>query len=390
MGLILEGIRVIDLAQMWAAPGVSMYLGDQGAEVIKVEPRTGDMSRGLGSTPYLKENSKSFMVLNRNKRGITLDTRKPAGREVVYRLARTADVLIENFRPGVADRLGIGYEEMSALNPRLIYCSVSGYGRKGPYAQRAAYDRVLQGLSGAMFRRMPDGAPISTGVWIADCSVPMLLSYGIMLALWEREKTGLGQRVNTSLLQAAVAMQSVDLVLAEDDPTHIPESANPAYGAYRCADGVYINVVALADHQFARMLTVLDLDHMNQDPRARDPYQKMEWRGEMYQVLEGIFETKTSEDWLGILNGADVPCGPILDRAEVYEEPQIVENQMLVRTEHPAAGRVRMLGIPLELSRNPGAIRRPAPRLGEHTEEVLRELGYSDEEIAAMRADEVI
>ena len=219
MSQVLEGIRVIDLAQMWAAPGVSMYLGDQGAEVIKVEPRTGDMSRGLGTTPYLKENSRSFMVVNRNKRGIALDLRKPAGREVVLRLARNADVLVENFRPGVVERLGVGYDDLKPLNPRLIYCSVSGYGRKGPYTYRAAYDRVLQGLSGAMFRRMPDGTPISTGVWIADCSVPMLMAYGIMLALWEREKTGLGQRVNTSLLQAAVAMQSVDLVLAEDDPT---------------------------------------------------------------------------------------------------------------------------------------------------------------------------
>lgn len=387
---VLEGLRVIDLSVMWAAPGISMYLGDQGADVIKVEARTGDMSRGLGSTPFLKENSRSFMVVNRNKRGITLDTRKPAGREVVHRLARTADVIIENFRPGVAERLGVGYDDINAINPRIIYCSVSGYGRKGPYSEKAAYDRVLQGLSGAMFRKMPDGTPISTGVWIADCSTPMLMSYGIMLALWEREKTGLGQRVSSSLLQAAVAMQSVDLVRADDDPTQIPESANPAYGAYRCADGVFINIVALADHQFTRLVQVLDLDHLNQDPRATDPYRKTEWRGEVFAILEGLFETKPSEDWLSILHAADIPCGPIIERSQVYDQPQIVENEMLVETQHPAAGRVRMLGIPLELSRTPGAIRRPAPILGQHTEEVLKEIGYSDAEIAALRAEEVI
>jgi len=387
---VLQGLRVVDLSQMWAAPGVSMYLGDQGAEVVKVEPPNGDMSRGLGTTPYLKENSKSFMVVNRNKRGIVVDIRKPAGREVVLRLARKADVLVENFRPGVAERLGVGYDDLGALNPRLIYCSVSGYGRKGPYAERPAYDRILQGLSGAMYRRMPEGTPISTGVWIADCSTPMLIGFAIMLALWEREKTGLGQRVSSSLLQAALAMQSVDLVLPEDDPTPSDEERYQGTGIYRCGDGQYINLVALADHQFARLLSTMDLDHLNQDPRAKDPYRKMQFRGEVAQVLEGIFETRPAGEWLDLLQKSDIPCGPILDRREVFDEPQILENEMLVRTEHPAAGRVKMLGIPFELSRTPGGIQRPAPVLGQHTEEVLRELGYSEEEIHGLRAEAVI
>jgi CoA:oxalate CoA-transferase len=380
----------LDLAGMWAAPGISMYLGDQGAEVIKVEPRTGDLSRTLGTTPYLKENSRSFMVVNRNKRGITVDTRKPAGKEIVLKLAGWADVLIENFRPGVTERLGIGYDDLAPLNPRLIYCSVSGYGRKGPYAEKAAYDRILQGLSGAMFRRMPSGEPIGTGIWIADCSVPMMMSYGIMLALWQREKTGLGQRVNTSLLQAAIAMQSVDLVMADDDPTPRGGEAFQGTGIYRCGDGVYINVVALADHQFMRLLQVMDLGHLTGDPRAKDPLRSAEFRNEVSTVLQGIFETRSAEEWLQALHTADVPCGPILTRDEVFEEPQVLENEMLVRTEHPAAGRLRMLGIPLELSATPGSIRRPAPRLGEHTDEVLREFGYSADEIGALRAEEVI
>lgn len=387
---VLQGLRIIDLSQMWAAPGIGMYLGDQGAEVIKIEPPQGDMSRGLGTTPYLKENSKSYMVVNRNKRGMAVDIRKPAGREVVVRLAQTADVLVENFRPGVADRLRIGYDDLSAVNPRLIYCSVSGYGRRGPYAERPAYDRILQGLAGVMYRKMPDGMPISAGIWVADCSVPMLMCYGVMLALWEREKTGLGQRVSTSLLQAAVAMQSVDLVLPEDDPTPEPEGANPTYGAYKCADGAYINISALADHQFARLLTAMDLDHLNQDPRAKDPVQKTQFRAEVYQLFEGLFETRPFDEWLKVLHEADIPAGPILDRKQVFDEPQIVANDMLVRTHHPAVGRVKMLGVPLELSRTPGAIQRPAPGLGEHTVEVLKELGYSGDEIEALRAESVI
>lgn len=391
MPYALEGIRVIDMAQMWAAPGASMYMADQGAEVIKVEPRlVGDQSRGLGTTPWLGKNSKSYMAINRNKRSITVDIRKPEGREIIIRLVRQADVLIENNRPGVSDRLGLGYDALSKVNPRLIYGSVSGYGTKGPYAEQGAYDRVLQGLSGAMHRRLPDGTPLPAGVWIADCSVPMLMAYGVMLALWVRERTGRGQKVDTSLLQAAVAMQSVDLVRAEDDPTPIPEAANPAYGAYQCADGVYINVTALADHQFARLLKVMDLEHLTSDPRMNDPLTRNDFRNEVYPLLDELFTTRASGEWLSLLHAADIPAGPILDRAQVFDEPQIVDNEMLVPVQHPAAGRVRILGVPVRLSETPGAIRRPAPQLSEHTDEVLGELGYSAAEIAQLRAEEVI
>ncbi len=391
MTYALEGIQVIDLAQMWAGPGVSMYLGDQGAAVIKVEPRlTGDSSRTLGSTPFLAENSLSYMVLNRNKRSVTLDIRTPEGREVLLKLVERADVIIENFRPGVAERLGIGYEDLNRINPRIIYGSVTGYGTKGPYSHRPAYDRIVQGLSGAMFRRMPDGTPIGTGIWIADCSVAMLLAYGVMLALWEREKTGLGQKVETSLLQAAVAMQSVDLVLAEDDPTQEPESANPAYDVYRCADGVYINIAALTTHQFARLLTVMDLEHLNQDPRSSDPSLRNQFRSEVSPILEELLKTKTSEEWLRLLDAADVPSGPVIERSQVFFEPQIVENEMLVSVSHPKAGRTRMLGIPIQLSDTPGKIPAAAPLLGEHTEDVLRELGYSPADISELKSKEVI
>jgi crotonobetainyl-CoA:carnitine CoA-transferase CaiB-like acyl-CoA transferase len=218
----------------------------------------------------------------------------------------------------------------------------------------------------------------------------MLLAYGVMLALWAREKTGLGQKVETSLLQAAIAMQSVDLVLAEDDPTQEPELANPTYGVYRCADGVYINVAALAANQVARLLTIMDLEYLNQDPRSFDPYLRNEFRREISPVLEELFKTKTSEEWLGLLQAADIPSGPVVERSKVFFESQTVENEMLVPVRHPKAGRTRMLGIPIQLSSTPGKISTAAPLLGEHTEEVLRELGYSRPEIDELKAKDVI
>ena len=204
----LEGIKVIDVAINFAGPATSMYLADQGAEVIKIERRiTGDTARRSGNTPFLKLNSRQFMAINRGKRSITLDITKSDGQEVVRELARRSDVMVENFRPGVMDRLGLGYEALSEVNPRLIYASVSAYGMKGPYAKKAGFDRLIQGMAGSMFRHDAKGYPLTTGVWIADWSAPMLMAYGIALALMVRAQTGRGQHVESSLLQAAIAMQ---------------------------------------------------------------------------------------------------------------------------------------------------------------------------------------
>ena len=387
----LEGIRVIDLGQMFAGPGVSMYLGDQGAEVIKVEPREGgDVSRGFETTPFLAENSRAYMVLNRNKRGITLDIRTPEGRQILFKLVERCDVIIESFRPGVADRLGIGYKALSDLNPRIIYGSVTGYGNNGPYAQRAGYDRILQGLSGAMVRRTAEGVPMTAGIWIADCSVPMLMAYGVMLALWMRQKTGQGQKVDTSLLQAAVAMQSVNLVLAEDDPTADQGTTIPGYLHYRCGDGAYINVAAVWDPHFARLLKVMDLEHLLDDPRITDPFLRDEFRDEVTPVFEEVFKTKTSTEWLELFHEADIAGGPVLERSQVFFEPQIVENNMMVSIAHPKAGRTRMFESPFELSDTTRKVHRPAPLLGEHTQEVLGELGYSKSAIEELKIKNVI
>jgi len=387
----LTGIRVIDLAQHLAGPGTSMYLADQGADVVKIEPRlTGDASRRSGGSALTAGNGPGFLVLNRNKRSVTLDIREPRGKAVLFRLIEHSDVLVHNMRPRVTQKLGLTYEEMRAVNPRLVYAHISAFGNQGPYAGKGGYDRLTQGLSGAMSRRDHEGAPITAGVWISDCSVPMLMSYGILLALWAREKTGLGQCVETSLLQAAVAMQSTSLVRVDQDPSKPAEPGGPGYGIYKCGDGVYINVCALQQDQFQRFCLALELNHLSDDPRFDDPTAQRELRSEVYPVIDAVMKSKTAEQWLRILDEADVPAAPILDRDEVYDEPQMLQNDMIVTVDHPKVGRTSMFGVPVKLSMTPGSIRHPSPLLGEHTDEVLYELGYSTAEIEELRTAAVI
>lgn len=390
MDLPLTGIKVIELAQHLAGPGTGMYLADQGAEVIKVEPVAGDASRKQGGSRFLRNNTPSYLVLNRNKRGITLDIRKPRGKGVLLKLVQDADVLIHNFRVGVPERLGIGFDDLSKVNPRLIYASITAFGTKGPYARKGGYDRLTQGLSGTMYRRGEDGIPLTAGVWISDCSVPMLMSYGIMLALWVRERTGRGQRVETSLLQAAIAMQSTSLIRVEDDVSPPTEVGGPAYGIYHCADGQFLNICALQADQYQRLCHALDLPHLADDPRFNDPSRQVEFRSEVYPIIDGVLSTRPIADWIAILDAADVPCAPILERSQVFREPQILENEMLGAVQHPKAGRVQMLGVPVRLSETPGSLREPAPLLGQHTEEVLHDLGYAQDEIEALREEAVI
>jgi crotonobetainyl-CoA:carnitine CoA-transferase CaiB-like acyl-CoA transferase len=387
----LDGLTVIDVAINYAGPTISMYLADQGADVIKIERRnTGDTSRRSGNTPFLKLNSRHFMAINRGKRSITLDITKPDGQEIVRALARRADVFVENFRPGVMDRLGIGYEALSAVNPRLIYAALTAYGSKGPYAKRAGFNRLVEGMSGANFRHDAEGRPMGSGIWIADWSAPMLMAYGISLALLARERTGRGQRVDSSLLQAAVAMQLGDLAEVEDDPMP-PREENPSgYGSFRCSDGVFINIGAYLPHQWARLCRVLDVPHLAEDPRVTDPLQRFELNQEAGPVFEAIFLTEPSQVWLDALDAADVPCAPIVDRPRVRFEEQIIANDVIVAVDHPVVGRTHIPGTPMQLSDLPSVPLRPAPTLGQHTDEILKELGYSPERIAELREAQVI
>jgi crotonobetainyl-CoA:carnitine CoA-transferase CaiB-like acyl-CoA transferase len=382
--LPLSGITVIELAQHLAGPGTGMYLADQGANVIKIEPVAGT-SRQAGSG----RRTPSQLVLNRNKRAMTLDFRKPEGREVLLKLVQDDDVLIHNFRVGVAERRGIGYEELSQLNPRLIYASITAFGSRGAWAEKGGYDRLTQGLSGTMYRRGKDGIPLSAGVWVSDCSVPMLMAYGIMLALWVREKTGRGQKVETSLLQAALAMQTTNLVRVGDEVAE-PVDAGDGYGIFRCGDDQYLNVCALQPDQFRRFCQAIGLQEMGDDPRFFDPRSRAAFRVEAYPIIDGMLGTRPIAQWIEILDAADVPCAPILARPEVFDQPQMRANEMIASIDHPSAGRVSMVDVPVRLSTTPGSIRTPAPELGQHTDDVLTGLGYSEEAIEKLREAAVI
>lgn len=386
----LQGIKVIDMAINYAGPLSSTYLGDQGAEVIKLEARTGDTGRRGGTSPYLKQNGRFFMAINRNKRSLTLDIRKPEGREVLEKLAQQSDVLIENFRPGVMERLGVGYEALAKFNPRLIYGAISAFGAKGPYAQAAGFDVIVQGMAGSMLRKDARDRPQTGGVWIADYSTPMLMAYGIMLALWMREKTGKGQKVDTSLLQGAISMQWGHLALAEDDPTPPSDGEPGGGGPFLCSDGAYINVAPIFAHQFVRLCRLVGLNELAEDPRNEDPVQRGKLRAEANQHLTELLKTKPSTEWLRIFLEEDVPCGPIAELAWVPYQDQILANEMMVPLTHPVAGRTRIPGVPIRLSGASTVSPTPAPTLGQHTDDILSELGYSHAQVQTLREQEVI
>jgi crotonobetainyl-CoA:carnitine CoA-transferase CaiB-like acyl-CoA transferase len=387
----LEGIKVIDVAINYAGPAASMYLADQGADVIKVERRlVGDTTRRAGNTPFLKLNSPSYMAINRGKRSITLDISKPGGQQVLRDLARTTDVLVENFRPDVMDRLGIGYEALSAINPRIVYGSLTAFGARGPYADKAGFDRLAQGMAGAMYRKDADGRPLPSSAWIGDWGSPILMAFGIMLALFVRERTGRGQRVESSLLQAAMALQFSQLTVVEEDPTP-PREENPAgYNSFRCSDGVYLNIGVYFADQYNRLCRALDLPHLADDPRLTNPLLRPDLDAEVGPIFAAIFETRSSEEWLEILFTADVPCAPIVERSKLAQNEQILANEMMVAVQHPVVGRTRITGTPLRLSETKSVTLRPAPTLGQHTDEILGEIGYSAERIAELRAAEII
>jgi crotonobetainyl-CoA:carnitine CoA-transferase CaiB-like acyl-CoA transferase len=375
MEYALQGIKVLDLAINFAGPLTSLYLADQGAEVIKIERRlTGDTSRQRGTTPFLGLDSRHFMAINRGKRSITLDITQPDGQQIVQQLARRADVLVENFRPGVMDRLGIGYDALSAVNPGLIYASLTAYGTKGPYADKAGFDRLVQGMTGA-FQQDTHGQPRTAGVQIADWSAPMLMAFGIMLALRVRDRTRHGQRVESSLLQAAIAMQMANLTVVENDPTPARDDDPAGYRTFACSDGVWINVSALFPHQYARLCDVLDVPHLADQPKRAAAY-----------VFQGIFETRPAQEWIALLQEADVPCAPLVTRSKVAYQEQVIANEMIVPLTHPRAGPTRVMGVPLRLSTTPHPPLRSAPALGEDTDAILSELGYDAQRIAEFRA----
>jgi formyl-CoA transferase len=389
----LAGLRVVDLTQAMAAPFCSMNLADMGADVIKVEPPAGeDMRRGSANR---HGHSGTFLTINRSKRGITVDLKQPAGVEIIHRLVRTADVFVQNYRPGAAARLGVDHETLSALNPRLVYCSISGFGMTGPYAPRGGYDLIAQGMSGIMsVTGDEDGAPAKAGLPVSDLSAGLFGAYGILCALEYRERTGRGQLVDTSLLEAALS-----LTLREAGaywatgrvPTPLGSARRDAAPcqALRARDG-WIAVSADTDARFAALTHAIGRPELASDPRFATAADRLRHRAALIVELETTTAKETRAHWIGALAQAGVPAGPVNDYAEALTDPHTLAREMVVHVDHAGAGRLEALGVPVKLSETPGAVDRAAPMLGQDNAAILTELGYSEAEQQALKEQRII
>ena len=375
-----------------AGPYCAMLLCDMGARVIKIEPPGGDSTRAMAGASG--SDSAAFNAVNRGKLGVVLDLQRSEGRAVFRRLAAAADVLIENYRPGVMARLGLDYATISKENPRLVYASISGYGQTGPAAAKGGFDLVAQGVSGIMsVTGEPEGPPVKAGLPLTDLGAGLFALSAILAAIHWRTSSGCGQYIDTSLLDAGVALSVWEAT--EFFAGHNPQRLGSAhrmsapYQAFRCADG-FITVGAANDRSFAKLASVLGHAEWVSDPRFASDASRVRHRAALATEIEAVMRHSTRTEWLQRLEAAGIPCGPINTYAEVFADPQVAARDLAVEVEHPTLGRLRTLGTPLKMSATPIDPRRRAPLLGEHTAEVLRAAGYSEEDVQLLRSSGVI
>jgi len=389
----LAGLRVLDVTQVMAGPFASMILADLGADVIKVEPPAGDSTRQMPGA--VGTDSPSFNAVNRGKRGIAIDLKAPDGRDLLVRLARSADVLVENYRPGVMTALGLGYDALSAVNPRLVYASISGYGQTGPAARKGGFDLIAQGVSGIMSVTGEPGAPpAKAGVPLTDLAAGLFAVVGILAAIESRHRTGAGQHVDTALVDAGVALsvwEAVEYFAGLGVPAALGSAhrMNAPYQAFRCSDG-YVTIGAANERLFRRLCDLLDHSEWAAMPEFADNASRVRNRAALAERIESITVQHSRRYWLERLENAEIPCGPINNYSEVFADPQVQAREMVLETVHSTLGSIRTLGSPIKLSVTPADPSRRAPGLGEHTDEILREIGLDDASVETLRARAIV
>jgi len=399
----LDDIRIVDITRALAGPYCTMMLGDFGAEVIKVErPESGDESRGWGP-PFVGEaygsypgESAYFLSANRNKRSLTVNFKDPAGLEIIRGLVQISDVFIENFRTGVLDKMGLGVSHLTEQNPGLIYCSISGYGRSGPYQERPGYDAIIQAEGGLMGITGPvEGPPSRTGIPIIDITSGMFAASAILAALYERTRSGKGQHIDVSLFDTQVALLAnvASNYLISREPPKRQGNAHPniaPYEAFQAKDKGFV-MGAANQRQWEQLCETIHQDNLKTDPRFLTNQDRVKNRPELVDTLNGWFSEKKAEVWLSLFQKAGLPCGPINTVPEVFEHPQVQARNLVLETEHSSAGMIPLTGFPYKLSRTPAELHAPPPRLGEHNREILEGLlRYSPEEVSAFQKAGVI
>ncbi|HET9880330.1 MAG TPA: CoA transferase [Candidatus Binatia bacterium] len=392
----LSGVRVLDLTRVVAGPYCSMFLGDLGAEVVKVEqPGAGDDTRGWGP-PFAGGESAYYLCINRNKQSLTLDLKSKRAVELLRDLVKAADVIIENFRPGTMERLGLGEKELRELNPRLIYASLTGFGADGPMSDWPGYDLIVQAWGGLMsITGTPEGEPVKVGVAIIDLVAGLMLGKAVAAALFAREKIGVGQRIDTSLLEAEVASLinvGSNYLVGGKVPTRWG-NAHPnivPYQNFQTADG-YLVIGVASEVIWKRFCEAVGQRDLINDPRFADNSKRVENRSELIAILSKTFLQRRNDAWFKLLTDAEVPCAPVQTIDQVFQAPQVLQRDMLIEVDHPTAGKVRMAGIPVKFSVTPASVRMPPPLLGEHNDAILRTwLGMSAASIDELKREKVI
>lgn len=395
MTLPLENIKVLDLTRVLAGPYATMVLGDMGADIIKVEiPDIGDDARHFG--PYQNGESAYFMSLNRNKKSITLNLKTEKGKEILLELVKKSDVLVENFRPGTMEKLGLGYDVIKEVNPKIIYAACSGFGHTGPYSHMPSYDAIVQAMGGIMsITGEKGGKPTRVGTSIGDITAGLFTAIGVLTALVNRNFTGMGQKVDVAMLDSQVAILENAIaryVITKEVPSR-EGNRHPSivpFETFDTSDGEIMIAVG-NDALWSKFCTILGIEELCHDDRFKSNYLRNEQHSDLKPILANLIKQKTTDEWRHIFDEATIPNGPINTIDKVLEDPQVIAREMIVDIEHPVAGKLQIPGIPIKLSDTPGEIRMPSPILGEHTEEILSKvLGYNEEQIKELKEEKVI